>query len=218
MVKVKICGITNIEDARMAVSLGADALGFNFYRKSPRYIEPAKAKAIIEALPPFISLVAIFVDEYSPERVVRMTHAVGIGTVQLHGSESPAYAKHLSELRLIKAFRVNEHFDPGEMTAYPASAFLLDAFEPGIPGGTGKGFNWDQAIEAKKYGRIILAGGLTAENVKEAICKVEPYAVDVCSGVEIDPGKKDLKRMEAFFAEVRRAYAELAKAKSSSTL
>jgi phosphoribosylanthranilate isomerase len=215
MVKIKVCGITNTEDARMAVALGADALGFNFYKKSPRYIEPAKAKSIIEVLPPFISLVAIFVDEYSPERVMRMAHAVGIGTVQLHGSEPPSYVKHLSELRLIKAFRVNEHFDPVELATYPASAFLLDAYDPGVFGGTGKSFSWDLAVEAKKYGRIILAGGLSAENVNEAICRVEPYAVDVCSGTEKEPGRKDQHKMEAFFDEVRRTYTELARARPS---
>ncbi|HVN79172.1 MAG TPA: phosphoribosylanthranilate isomerase [Terriglobia bacterium] len=209
MTKIKICGITDIQDAEAAIALGADALGFNFYKRSPRYIEPAKAKTIVEALPPIVSLIGVFVDEFSPDRVMSMTHAVGMGTVQLHGSESAEYIKHLSELRVIKAFRVDATFDVNQLSRYAVNAFLLDAFEEGIHGGTGKTFNWDLAIEAKKHGRIILAGGLGPENIYEAIRKVEPYAVDVCSGVETEPGKKDFKKLDALFREIRRVQSDM---------
>ena len=211
MTKIKICGITDIQDAEAAIALGADALGFNFYKRSPRYIEPAKAKAIVEALPPIVSLIGVFVDEFSPDRVMSMTHAMGMGTVQLHGSESADYIKHLSELRVIKAFRVDATFDVNQLLRYAVNAFLLDAFEEGVQGGTGKTFNWDLAVEAKKHGRIILAGGLGPENIYEAICKVDPYAVDVCSGVETEPGKKDIKKLDALFCEIRRAHADVSK-------
>jgi phosphoribosylanthranilate isomerase len=211
MTKIKICGITNIQDAEAAVALGADALGFNFFKRSPRYIEPARAKAIVEALPPIVSLIGVFVDEFSPERVMRMAHAVGMGTVQLHGSETADYVKHLSELRVIKAFRVDHKFDTSQLSKYTVNAFLLDAYEEGLQGGTGKTFNWQLAIEAKKHGRIILAGGLTPENICSAIRTVEPYAIDVCTGVESEPGKKDDKKLEALFREIRRAHLDMAK-------
>ena len=205
MIKVKICGITNLQDAMSAIELGADALGFNFYKKSPRYIEPSKAKPMVEGLPPLVSLVGIFVDEYSPDRVMQIAHAIGISSVQLHGAESPEYVRRLSELRVIKALRVDENFQVKHMAGYSANAYLLDAHVSGKLGGTGKSFKWDVAIAAKSYGRVILAGGLTPENIYEAICNVEPYAVDICSGVEIQPGKKDVKKMEALFREIVRA-------------
>lgn len=211
MIKIKICGVTNLQDAEAAIALGADALGFNFYKRSPRYIEPAKAKAIVEALPPLVALVGVFVDEFSQDRVMRMTHAVGMGTVQLHGSETAEYIKHLSELRVIKAFRVDAKFDVSQLLRFAVNAFLLDAHEEGLPGGTGKTFDWNLAVEAKKHGRIILAGGLRPENVYAAIRKVEPYAIDVCSGVESEPGKKDFKKMEALVSEVRRARSDMRK-------
>jgi phosphoribosylanthranilate isomerase len=211
MTKIKICGITNIQDAEAAVALGADALGFNFFKRSPRYIEPARAKAIVEALPPLVSLIGVFVDEFSPERVMRMAHAVGMGTVQLHGAETAEYVKHLSELRVIKAFRVDQQFDTSQLSKYTVNAFLLDAYEESLQGGTGKTFNWQLAIEAKKHGRIILAGGLTPDNICSAIRTVEPYAIDVCSGVESEPGKKDDKKLEALFREIRKAHLDRAK-------
>ncbi len=210
MVRVKICGITNLEDARAAIDLGADALGFNFYRHSPRYIEPANAKPIIELLPPLISLVGIFVDEFSPDRILKLARAVGIGSVQLHGTESPEYVKKLAELRTIKAFRVDEKFDPAQLLAFNVGAYLLDAYDPKLMGGTGKTFNWDVAVEAKVHGRVILAGGLTPVNVREAILKVQPYGIDVCSGVESTPGLKDASKMAALFREVHCARLALA--------
>jgi len=210
MVRVKICGITNLEDAQEAISLGADALGFNFYKRSSRYIEPAKAKPIIEALPPLISLVGIFVDEFSPERIRSIAHAIGLGTIQLHGSESPEYVKKIGEVRIIKAFRVSESFDLAQLATFRVGAYLLDAYDEKQLGGTGKTFNWDVAVEAKRHGRVILAGGLSSENVAEAIAQVRPYAVDVCSAIESEPGKKDFQKMEALFREVRRARSLLA--------
>lgn len=210
MVRVKICGITNFEDAHEAINLGADALGFNFYKRSPRYLEPAKAKPIIEALPPLISLVGIFADEFSPERIRTIAHAVGLGTIQLHGSESPEYIRKISEVRIIKAFRVNESFDVSQLAAYQVGAYLLDTYDSKQLGGTGKTFNWDVAAQAKPYGRVILAGGLSPENVADAILQVRPYAVDICSAIESEPGKKDFQKMEALFREVQRARSLLA--------
>jgi phosphoribosylanthranilate isomerase len=210
MVRVKICGITNLEDAQEAIKLGADALGFNFYKRSSRYIEPAKAKPIIEALPPLISLVGIFVDEFSPERIRSIAHAIGLGTIQLHGSESPEYVKKISEVRIIKAFRVGENFDLTQLAAFRVGAYLLDAYDAKQLGGTGKTFNWDVAVQAKQHGRVILAGGLSSENVAEAIAQVRPYAVDVCSAIESEPGKKDFQKMESLFREVHRARSLLA--------
>lgn len=210
MIRVKICGITNLEDALTAIDLGADALGFNFYKRSPRYIEPAKAKPIIEVLPPLVSLVGIFVDEFSPDQIQKVVRAIGIGSVQLHGTESPEYVKKLGELRTIKAFRVDERFDPGQLLAYDVCAYLLDACDASQLRGTGKTFNWDLAVESKQHGRLILAGGLTSENVYQAILKVRPYAIDVCSGVESKPGRKDKSKMEALFREVHRARSALA--------
>jgi phosphoribosylanthranilate isomerase len=202
MVKVKICGITNLEDAQLAVDLGADALGFNFYKKSPRYIEPSRAKLIIEELPPLVSTVGVFADEFSPERISSIAHAVGLNAVQLHGSESPEYVKKVDELRVIKAFRVDPHFDLTLLSLYSAGAYLLDTFDPERIGGTGQVFDWEIAVAAKTYGRIILAGGLKQENIVDAISRVRPYAVDICSGVESEPGKKDHQKMMALFSQV----------------
>jgi phosphoribosylanthranilate isomerase len=212
MVRVKICGITDLQDALAAIELGAHALGFNFYKKSSRYIEPTQAKSLVEALPPFVSLVGVFVDEYSPERVMKIAQAIGISSVQLHGSESPDYVKKLGGLQVIKSFRVDDQFEVQQMAAYPVNTFLLDGYVPGQFGGTGKTCDWEVALAAKKQGRIILAGGLSAENIFEAVCKVEPYAVDICSGVESQPGKKDLKKMQDLFREVDRAHRGLDRA------
>ena len=209
MVKVKICGITNYDDAMASIELGADALGFNFYKKSPRYIDPSQAKSLIESLPPLVSMVGVFVDEFSPDRVVSIAHGVGVGSVQLHGSEGPEYAKQISEVWVFKAFPIDENFNVGSVSDFPANAFLLDTKDKLLKGGTGNSFDWTIALEIKKKGRIILAGGLKPENVFEAICKVQPYGIDVCSGVESEPGKKDLKKLEDLFYEIHRAKAEL---------
>lgn len=199
MVRVKICGITNLEDARLAVELGADALGFIF-AESPRHITAEKAKAIILTLPPFVSKVGVFVNE-EKGRVKEIASICGLDTLQFHGDEPPLYCQDFEE-KIIKAFRIGKAFDLSILSQYRVDAFLLDTFTSDAFGGTGKAFDWNVAAEAKKYGPIILSGGLTAENVAEAIRLVQPYAADVSSGVEEQPGKKDRAKLKAFFESV----------------
>ena len=208
-VKTKICGITNLEDARAAVELGADALGFNFYRKSPRFIEPERVRSLIEALPPLVSTVGVFVDVDCPEQVVEIVRATGLGTVQLHGSESPDYVRRIRPLPVFKAFGVGPRFELDRIAAFPVQAFLLDTAGGPLPGGTGRAFDWDLALTAKRLGHVILAGGLNPGNVFEAIRRVQPYGIDVCSGIEREPGLKDHGKMTALFGEIRRARREL---------
>jgi len=200
VVKVKICGITNIDDAAFAVEAGADALGFIFYHKSPRFIEIEDAAAIIKTLPPFVTTVGVFVDE-GVDRINRFAVRAGIQAVQLHGGEPPALCRKM-ERTVIKAFRVKEAADVEQIREYDLQACLLDTYQEGIPGGTGETFDWDIAVEAKKLCRVILSGGLTPDNVAEAVDRVRPYAVDVSSGVETAPGIKDHDRMAEF---IRRA-------------
>lgn len=210
MTRVKICGITNRDDAEAAVEAGADALGFNFYRLSPRYIRPAAAARIIERLPPFVVPVGVFVDE-APRKIERLAREIGLRAAQLHGNEPVASAALLARIGLavIKAFRVDANFRPAVLRHCPADAFLLDGAAAGLRGGTGKRFNWAMAQAARRYGRIILAGGLTPGNVAGAIRAARPYAVDVASGVERSPGRKDHRAVRAFLAAVRRADARL---------
>jgi phosphoribosylanthranilate isomerase len=198
--KVKICGITNLEDALVAVYLGADALGFIFAKESPRAVTPDTAREIIKKLPPFIVNVGVFVD--TPEEEIHsIIEQTGIGCVQLHGNELAAdYSK--INIPVIKAFRVEEHFHADTLKEFPASAYLLDTYVKRTAGGTGKTFNWDIALAAKAYGRIILAGGLTTENIGDAIKKVRPYGVDISSGVESVPGKKDKRKLEQLFSAI----------------
>jgi phosphoribosylanthranilate isomerase len=209
MVKIKICGITNLEDARLAAEMGADALGFNFYRKSPRYIDPAAAKSIIEKLPPLVATIGIFVNEFNPDRVISVANAVRLSAVQLHGSEAPGYVRKIQELRIIKAFRIQEPFPLHQLAEYSVHAYLLDAYVPGQQGGTGTTFNWEIAAAAKRYGRIILAGGLNPGNIRKATLTVQPYALDICSGIENSPGRKDPVRMQELFQEIFKARLEL---------
>jgi len=197
MVRVKICGITTVRDARLAARLGADALGFNFYRRSPRYIRPARAKAIVAALPPFISAVGVFVNE-EPEEVSRICRLCGLDAAQLSGDETPADVSGVRGVQRIKGIRVASEQDVGMCRRYQAEAFLLDAYVPGEFGGTGEVFNWQLARGAAEFGPVILAGGLTVENVADAIAIAQPYAVDVASGVESAPGKKDKDLMTEF--------------------
>jgi len=199
MVKVKICGITSYEDARAAVEAGADALGFVFYDKSPRFINPVKAAGIISRLPPFIQTVGLFVNEETAQ-VNWTADYCGIDVVQLHGDETPEDCLEVKR-RVIKAFRVQKiiSLDPLEKYQdYQVAGYLLDAWSPDAYGGTGRTFNWELAQAAKQYGPVILAGGLTPENVAEAIRVVSPYGVDVSSGVESAPGKKDLEKVKEF--------------------
>jgi phosphoribosylanthranilate isomerase len=201
MVRVKICGITNLEDALKAVEYGADALGFVFYRKSPRQITPEAVRKITLELPPFVTTVGVFVDE-EPKNVERILQHARIDAAQLHGDEPPEAC--LIERPVIKAIRVREPKDIEKMKDYNVSGFLLDAYLPDVPGGTGRKFNWEHAVAAKKFGRpVILAGGLTAESVEEAILQVQPYGVDVSSNVEREKGKKDHEKLRLFIQRAK---------------
>ena len=204
MVRIKICGITNLEDALLAADLGADALGFIFYPKSPRKVAPEAARAIIAQLPPLFTTVGVFVDE-DAAAVRELAARLGLDWVQLHGQESPDYCRSLGR-RVIKGFRVQDQHSLAALEAYrgAAQALLLDTYKKGQIGGTGETFNWTLAREAQKYGPIILAGGLNPENVARAIAAAQPQAVDVASGVEAAPGKKDPEKLKRFFAAVRR--------------
>ena len=201
--RVKICGITTWEDARLSVDLGASALGFNFYPASPRAISPAEAWSIIRRLPPFVEAVGVFVN-WPPLVVDALARAVRLGALQLHGGESPQEVAELSRKhRVIKAVQVKSGFRTASLARYRAAdAFLLDGFSPGLHGGTGRTVNWKLARAAGRFGRIILAGGLTPENVSEAIRVAEPYAVDLASGVEARPGRKDPAKLRALFAAI----------------
>ncbi len=196
MVRIKICGITNIEDALLVNVLGADALGFVF-ADSLRKIDVEAAEEISSALSSSISKVGVFVNEKA-EKVKTIASRCRLDVLQFHGSESPAYCANFSQ-KVVKAFRVKDFCDLNNMSNYDVDAFLLDAFVEGKLGGTGKIFNWEIAKKAKDFGKpIILSGGLNPENVVEAVNFVQPYAVDVSSGVEERPGKKDPNKIRAF--------------------
>ena len=207
--RVKICGITELEDARLAVELGATALGFNFYPSSPRYIAPAAASAIIWQLPPLVTPVGVFADEIDPERVAALAREAHVTAVQLHGPRFFPPNTRLRNFLVIRAVAVGDGFKLDDLAAVKAHAFLLDAFDPALIGGTGKTIDWTLAAEAKRFGSVVLAGGLTPANVGEAIRTVRPYAVDVASGVERAPGKKDAEKLRAFFAAVKQADSEI---------
>ncbi len=210
MVLVKICGITNHADAAAAVASGAGALGFNFYPRSQRYVEPRVVRRIIAGLPPTVLTVGVFVNEDEPARVARIAEEAGVAAVQLHGDESPDYCAALSEWQVIKALRVGASFAPEEAARYPAHAVLLDAYSPQAHGGTGQVFDWALAQRTRALvARLYLAGGLTPENVRAAVVAVRPFAVDVCSGVERAPGQKDAARLRAFCAAVHAAECEI---------
>jgi phosphoribosylanthranilate isomerase len=204
MTRVKICGITRKEDALYAIEKGACALGFIFYLKSERYIPPVKASKIVSDLPPFVDRVGVFVD-MNPEGIINIVRKMGLSAVQLHGHESPEFCyelKCISSIPIIKAFRVR---DEGiilkiEKYLYSVNAILLDTYQKDQLGGTGKTFNWDIAKKVSNLGKpVILSGGLTPENIKEANKTVKPYALDVNSGIEISPGIKDHNRINALF-------------------
>jgi phosphoribosylanthranilate isomerase len=204
--RVKICGITTWEDARLSIDLGASALGFNFYPPSPRAISPADAWSIIRRSPPFVEAVGVFVN-WPPLVVAALARAVRLGSVQLHGAESPAEVAELGrKYRVTKAVQVKRGFSAASLARYRAAdAILLDGFAPGLHGGTGRTLDWKLAHAARRYGRIILAGGLTPENIAEAIRVAQPYAVDVASGVESRPGRKDPVRLRALFKAIESA-------------
>lgn len=199
MVHAKICGITNREDALCAVKCGADALGFIFYEKSPRYVAPEKAAEIICDLPPFVTPVGVFVNAPHIDAIVKLA---GLRAIQLHGDEPPeACLGH--DVPVIRTLRVGNEFDALALRSHPVRTFLLDTARTGSYGGTGETFDWAKAREAKNYGRIILSGGLNPDNVREAIEQVAPYAVDTSSGVEAEPGKKDHKKVRDFLARAK---------------
>jgi phosphoribosylanthranilate isomerase len=204
MVKVKICGITNWSDARGAVEAGADFLGFNFYRESSRYIAPAAARRIVQGLPAGVASVGVFVNE-SEREMLAIAQQVGLDYVQLHGDETAEVVSRMRRsFRVIKAIRVRDSFRVAQLANFKrASSILLDGFDAELRGGTGKSFNWKLAKSAGRRRQIFLAGGLTPENAAEAISAARPFAIDVCSGVESRPGKKDAARMRALVAAVR---------------
>jgi phosphoribosylanthranilate isomerase len=204
MTLIKICGITNLEDAVAALAMGVDALGFNFYKPSPRYITPQNAREIIEQLPDSVLKVGVFVNEQSPDHVRQIANESGITALQLHGDESPDYCHDLADLDVIKALAVGHDFDTKVIQHYRVNAIMLDTKHNKLRGGTGHTFDWSIAQEVSKtVPKLYLAGGLSPENVANAIESVKPYAVDVCSALEDIPGKKNEERMRAFVAAVR---------------
>jgi len=203
MTLVKICGITTLDDALAAVDAGADALGFNFYARSPRYISPANAREITNHLPPSIMKVGVFVN-HELQSVLAIASEAHLTAVQLHGDESPEYCRQLEQTFVIKAFGARYDLD---LSAYEVDAIMLDTKDDLLRGGTGRVFDWTIAQHAresvKSVAKLFLAGGLSPENVAEAIATVKPYAVDACSSLECSPGKKNHARMRAFVNAVR---------------
>lgn len=206
MTRVKICGITRAEDARLAVELGCAALGFNFYEPSPRYIEPPAAREIISQISPLATAVGVFADETYGGRVAEIAREACVSVLQLHGPRFPKEMDFLSGYRIIRAIPVGQDFDPAMLRTLPHDSYLLDAFDPARIGGTGRTIDWNIVRYAGEQGRsILLAGGLTPENVGEAIRIVRPFGVDVAGGVEHSPGVKDARKLRAFFAAVAEA-------------
>jgi phosphoribosylanthranilate isomerase len=211
IVHVKICGVTNWRDARLAVDLGVHALGFNFYPASPRSISPAEAWAIVRKLPPLVATVGVFVD-WSAEAITALAGALRLDGVQLHGDEPPSEAAELAgRFGVIKAFGARPEFKLPTLAKYKAaSAFLLDGYRSGFYGGTGQVGDWQIARQAKHYGRVILAGGLRPGNVAQAISEAQPYGIDVASGVESRPGVKDPAALRELMREVEAASSTVA--------
>jgi phosphoribosylanthranilate isomerase len=207
---VKICGIRSYEEAKTALDCGADFLGFNFWPKSPRYIKPIEAREIIRQLKPFDNSIGVFVNE-ERKNLAEVLNCTGIYTVQLHGDESPEYCQQFGYLKLIKAFRVGESFNIETLKNYThtVGCYLLDAKVKGEYGGTGQRFDWQIVEEAKKIAPIFLAGGINIDNLEEAITTVRPFAIDVCSGVESEPGRKDLHKLRDFLKKVEQANQNL---------
>lgn len=201
MTLIKICGITNLDDALAAVASGADALGFNFYKPSPRYITPHAAREIIEQLPDSVMAVGVFVNE-PLEQLKTIAEESGIAALQLHGDESPEYCRELARDRyVIKTLAVAGEDDLKSIETYEVEAIMLDTRDSRLRGGTGRVFDWSIAKQVSQ--KLFLAGGLSPENVAEAIETVEPYAVDACSALEDTPGKKNHERMRRFVTIAR---------------
>jgi phosphoribosylanthranilate isomerase len=206
MTKVKICGITNLEDAQLSVKFGADALGFNFYRKSPRYIEAEKVREIVEKLSKDVLKVGVFVNE-TVENIIEIAKIAKLDAIQLHGEETPEFATELKQktnLEIIKAFRVSPEFKHEDVLQYQVDAILLDAYNPKEHGGTGETFDWEIAKKVQEiFPKMYLAGGLNSKNITLAIENVNPLAVDVCSSVEKTKRKKDDYKIYEFIGKVR---------------
>lgn len=207
MAKVKICGITNMEDALLCEEVGADALGFNFYPKSPRYINPENARVIVEALAGSVLTIGVFVDAKLDE-IADIARTAGLGSVQLHGNETREFARQVRDdlnIPVIKAFRVSTDFKPEDVLQFDVDAILLDAYSPYLHGGTGETFDWEIARKVREiFPKMYLAGGLSPANVHSAIREITPYAVDACSSLEISPGNKDTEKVRLFIEEARR--------------
>jgi phosphoribosylanthranilate isomerase len=199
--RIKICGITEFEDARDAALLGVDAIGLNFYPNSPRYIEPSRAAKIIEKLPPLVTVVGVFVNNPDPQNLEDFAVSIGLHAVQLHGNETPDYCSMIQRVKVIKTFRVDSNFRVDTLRSYGSGTFLLDGCSPG----KGTSFDRELAFGANAFGSIIIAGGLNPDNVSEVVSMLHPFAVDVASGVESKPGKKDYEKMRRFIEAVQRA-------------
>jgi phosphoribosylanthranilate isomerase len=203
---IKICGITSVDDAKMCIASGATAIGFNFFRQSKRYIDPAEAKIIADQVRNEIQIVGLFVNE-DVNRVKEIAAHVKLTYCQFHGDEAADEVNMFGNA--IKAFRVDDSIRNVHFDDYKTSMFLFDAFDEKEYGGTGKSFNWLIAREANEFGKIIVAGGLDSENVAEAISIAQPWGVDVSSGVEREPGKKDLQKVQSFVGNARAAFSML---------
>lgn len=207
MTKVKICGITNIEDARRSIAYGADMLGFNFYPKSPRYVLPTDAQRIGAGIPGDVAKIGVFVSE-DVEKIAATVRAANLDGVQLHGDESPEFVRKLRRVidcNVIKAFRVSDDFVAEQTLQYEVDGVLLDGFAPGLAGGTGETFDWNVARDVSELGlKLYLAGGLSADNVQAAIRIVRPFAVDACSLLESRAGTKDDEKLRRFIMEAKR--------------
>jgi phosphoribosylanthranilate isomerase len=205
-VQIKICGVTNVKDAGACAEIGASMIGFNFYSQSPRYIEPRLARRIIEATPPKVCAVGVFVDA-SAEEIRNIADVAGIRCLQLHGCTSPDTCSELArEFRVIRAFSTDPQFRPEEVSLFGDCDVLVDAHHPNLRGGTGLACDWPAARTARSFARFfVLSGGLTEQNVDRAIATVAPHAVDVCSGVETSPGVKNHRALENFVTAVRTA-------------
>ncbi len=207
-VKVKICGITSVSDRDVAVRAGADAIGLMLYSGSPRHISLEAAHEIAATIPPHVMRVGVFVNP-DPSDVFEAIRLCGLNLLQFHGDESPAFCQQFGVMTM-KAFRIRNAGSLEALQSFGSEAFLLDSYVPDKVGGTGETFNWSLAVEAKKTwaGRFFLAGGLTSKNVADAIRTVQPFGVDVSSGVEFSPGKKDPEKVQAFIAAAHAALHE----------
>ncbi|MFC1512652.1 phosphoribosylanthranilate isomerase [bacterium] len=202
--KIKICGITNELDAKNAVSFGVDMLGFNLYEGSPRAVELDFVKKILKHIPKNVLKVGVFVNE-DKDILHKIADKHIFDVLQLHGDEPPSYCEEFKKTAIFKAFRLTKKKDLKLLSEYKVNSYLLDTYKEGKWGGTGNTFNWDLAkLAVEKFGSIILSGGLNPENAAQAVRIVKPWAVDVCSGVESSPGKKDKKKMKAFIEAVRK--------------